>query len=266
MSQGRELQSPPPAPAAVSPAAPAVAAREEPRGSLRGLWAGVALAAVLLAASGAARAWQARRFDQVLRDGQVPPFQLSRLPMQIGAWSGVDDKLDPEIAKITGGTDIVTRLYRHKITGQTIGLIFLFGPSTNVYGHSPEVCYPANGSSLVSGPIPKTVTSAKTGGSWPFLSSIYVKGEGAPVRNEVYWTWRYSGRWNPWLESHRGFERIPGMFKVHVDRVVRSKEELDMLDVGNPCQAFLALLMPEIDRLLAEADAAKAKAAKAPKR
>ena len=41
------------------------------------------------------------------------------------------------------------------------------------------------------------------------------------------------------------------MFKVQVSRRVMDRE-LDLLDIGNPCEAFLAQLMPELDRRIAE--------------
>lgn len=251
MSQPDEL-SPPPQSQASLPAAP-------PRRAGR-LWLQVGLAVVLLGVSAGARAWQSHRVDEVLREGRVAPFPLKSLPYTIANWDGVDIKVDPEIVRITGATDIVSRTYSNKTTGQRVTLLFLFGPSTGVANHSPEICYPSTGFRLLNGPEFKSVTAEEKKGTWPFFASAYSRGEGGSAdTREVFWTWRYDGRWTPTLLAAKGFERIPGMFKVHVDRPIRTAAEMEQLDVGNPCKEFLGVLMPVIDRMIAESGSAAAR-------
>jgi hypothetical protein len=261
MSQG--LDTPidaEPAATAGRPAGPAPApGRAAARRPGMGLWVRVGLAVMLLGASAAGRAWQSRRVDQMLRDGRVSPFPLKDLPKSFGPWVGDDEALDPAIARATGSTDSLSRVYQNKITGQRLSLIVLFGPSTEMYIHSPENCYPTAGYEKVSGPKFRMVPpnpDAKpedpaSKGVWPFHELIYLKGEGGQTEEqEVYYTWRYSGAWTPALTTQKGFERIPGMFKVHVSRRIR-ETELDHLNIGNPCVRFLSQLMPEIDRRIA---------------
>jgi EpsI family protein len=214
------------------------------------MWARVGLVVALLAASAAARQWQAHRVDQAIRDGRVAPFPLKDIPETLGDWEGVTSKIDPHIARATGSTDSVFRTYQHRRTGQRIDLILLFGPSTEMYIHTPENCYPASGFTQVAGPNLHNLPVGKA--QIPFHSLIYAKGEGSTVeREEVYYTWHYSGRWTPDLVTAKGFERIPGMFKVHIQRRVMKAAELELLDVGNPSEAFLAALMPEIQSRMA---------------
>jgi hypothetical protein len=247
-----------PAPPAGPPAGPAPG-RGAARGPGLGLWVRVGLAVVLLGASAAGRAWQSRRVDQMLRDGRVAPFPLKDLPQSFGSWVGHDEALDPAIARATGSTDSLSRVYQNKITGQKLSLIVLFGPSTEMYIHSPENCYPTAGYEKVSGPKPRMVPADPSvpgsKGVWPFHELIYMKGEGGQTEEqEVYYTWRYSGAWTPALTTQKGFERIPGMFKVHVSRRIR-ETEIDVLNIGNPCVDFLSELMPQIDRRIADSRA-----------
>ena len=115
-----------------------------------------------------------------------------------------------------------------------------------MYVHSPENCYPAAGYQKLTGPFTRPVRSGT--GAWPFYETIYTKGEGGQTEEqEVYCTWRYSEVWTPGLTTQKGFQRIPGMFKVQVARRIKDSE-IDLLDIGNPCEAFLAQLMPELDR------------------
>lgn len=215
-------------------------------------WARVGLAIALLAASGGARAWQARRVDKILRDGRISPFTLTDLPMKLGAWVGEDLPMDPIIAQATGSVEHVQRRYQNTLTGQKVELIFLFGPSTEMFIHAPEVCYPASGYEPVTEPIGRIVTAGPSG-KWSFLESIYHKGEGNTAdQQEVYHSWRHSNskEWGPGMITQKGSERIPGLFKVQVARSVKDRE-ISVRDIGNPCQAFLSELMPEIERRIA---------------
>ena len=162
--------------------------------------------------------------------------------------------MDPTIARATGSTDSAFRSYQHQTTGQRVSLIVLFGPSTEMYIHSPGNCYPAAGYQRIGGMKLRSIAAG--GAAWPFYEMVYARGEGGKGdQQEIYCTWRYSEAWTPALTTQKGVERIPGMFKVQVARRVTDRE-LDLLDIGNPCEAFLAYLMPELDRRIAEGRAA----------
>jgi EpsI family protein len=215
----------------------------------------VALALVLLGTSAGARAWQARRVDQALRAGRVAPFPLASIPKILGDWEGRDEALDPQIARTTGSTDVVTRVYVHRRTGTRLEALLLYGPSTEMKVHTPENCYAAAGFTQPSGAEARTV-KVKGGSAWPFHALICTKGEGGQAdTEEVYYTWRYEGQWTPGLVTQKRFERIPGMLKIQLGRRLQTGEAAI---VGNPCEDFLAHLMPELDRRLA-ASAAKAR-------
>ncbi len=217
-----------------------------------GLWFQVGLVVALLAASAGARAWQSRRVDQILRDGRVSPFTLIDLPMKLGAWVGEDIPMDPIIARATGSVEHVQRKYQNTLTGQKVELIFLFGPSSEMFVHAPDVCYPANGYDSVTGAVSRVI-SVENSGNWPFFEVIYHKGEGNTAdQQQVYHSWRHSntGEWSPSMITQKGSERIPGLFKVQIARAVKDRE-INVREIGNPCEAFLRELMPEIERRIA---------------
>lgn len=214
-----------------------------------GLWARVALAVALLTASALGRAWQARRVDQMLRDGRVAPFRLADIPTTLGTWVGHDEEMDPIIARATGSTDRINRVYQDTVTGQKVWVIVLFGPSSEMFIHAPEVCYPASGYDCVRGPISRELAVGSD--RLPFVELVYLKGEGGQAdQQDVFYSWRYGGRWTPGRTNMKGFERIPGMFKVQVSRPTKD-QELDNLGEGNPCESFLAKLMPDIEQRIA---------------
>jgi Protein of unknown function (DUF3485) len=210
-----------------------------------GFWVLVVLCCAILLGSGAARAWQARRVAQRLDDGRRGPrVDLETIPRAIGTWQGAPTVIDEQIARGTGADQIVTRRYVNQDTGVAVDVILLYGPAAEMSIHSPEVCYPSAGYAPVGGAAGKIVKTE--GADVPFRSLVYRKGEGASADlQEVYYTWRYDDRWSPEVGIRKRFERIPSMYKVHVARRLTERERRD---VGNPCEAFLAALLPELQR------------------
>ena len=209
-------------------------------------WARVALACAVLVASGGARWWRARRIDAVLEQGKQSPFPLKDLPLTLGDWRGEPAAPDPEIVRTTGATDFTFRRFVNQATGVVLEVHVLYGPAVDLFLHAPENCYPAAGFALKEGAAERTVEAGPLRA--PFRTLVYGRGEGAQTDlQEVYYSWRFQGRWSPDYGKFKQLERIPGMFKVQLARRVVGQERRD---VGNPCEAFLQVLLPEIERRL----------------
>ena len=238
---------PPPAAASPSlspPAAPAADARR--RAPRAGSWAPVALACALLVGSGALRLWQARRVEAILQQGRVSAVPLKDVPLELGPWRGRPEELDPQIARRTGQIDHIFRTYVDTRTGVALDVIVLYGPAVELKEHAPEQCYPAAGFLIAEGPELRQVATPQ--GAVPFHALVVTKGEGGQAQwQEVYYTWRYGGRWTPLRGPQKQFERIPAMYKVHLARRMAPSERRD---IGNLCQDFLQALMPALDHLL----------------
>lgn len=214
----------------------------------RAAWARVALACVILMASGGLRLWQEHRIQHALKRGLESPLDLQTVPMSLGPWKGEPTTLDPQIARATGADQVVTRRYVNQQTGAAVDLILLFGPAVDMYIHMPEACYPAAGYALAAGPEEHAIPTGH--GEAPFRALVYSKGEGARAdRQEVYYTWRYNGRWSPHVGKQKHFERISGMYKIHTARHVLERERRDMGD--NPSEQLLRVLLPEIEGRIA---------------
>ena len=87
------------------------------------------------------------------------------------------------------------------------------------------------------------------------------RGQGGLLeRQQVYYSWRYAGRWSPAVPTLNEMTRGGGMYKVHVARPLGPAEltDPDALEaVDGPCEAFLRVLLPEIERRLAAAGPAR---------
>jgi len=219
-------------------------------------WAFVAC--LFLAGSGLFRYQQDRRFDVDKSYHEDCPFPLKTLPLEFTGWKATDEgekSLDPLTLRITGASDHITRTYVDELTGVTLQVLVLFGPAEPVLPHTPQVCYPACGFVPTEDSSHRTVTMAD-GQKAVFQSAVFAKAGGRSVVREVaYHSFRLEGPWSPDIAQGRKFpRRNPGVFKVQVQRRVVDGERRDRDD---PVEHFLAELLPEIDRRVAQGRASK---------
>jgi Protein of unknown function (DUF3485) len=211
-------------------------------------WGRLALVAAILATSGGARLWQEHRLEQALERGRVSPFPLADLPMDFDAWKGRATTMDPRIVRGSGSTDIVTRHYVNERTGVGLDVVILYGPTSDMFIHTPELCYPAAGYDPLPGTVERPIAVAGAG-PVPFRSLAFTKGEGGVAdTQEVYYSLWYDGRWTTQSTSPKASKRIPGMYKVQVCRRISARERRDL---DNPTEPFLAALVGEIDARMA---------------
>lgn len=224
----------------LSAAPPAAAAAP---GSYRALFACAGLACALVLGSGAVRWWQARRVEATLEVGKESPFPLDTLPMRLGDWKGERTEIDPQIVARTGSNDLITRRFVNQTTGVTLDLIVLHGPASDIFIHTPTVCYPQAGFYPLGDVIERPVRVPD--GKVTFRSAAFAKGDpGKEDRQEVYFSWRYNGRWHTSVNHPKEMERVPGMYKVQVARRLLANESRTL---DNPSEAFLEALVPALE-------------------
>lgn len=212
-----------------------------------GAWFRLALACVVVAASGGVRLWQAGKVDAALEAGRQSPFPLEQIPTTLKSWKGETTEMDEKIVRATGSTDRITRRYVDQRTGVNLDVIVLYGPTSDMFIHSPELCYPKAGFHTSGDARSCRVPVGK--GTVPFRSLVFAKGEGGHTElQEIYYSWRYNGRWTPNVSSPKESQRIPGMYKVQIARRVFANENLEH---DNPAEAFLEVLIPELERRFA---------------
>jgi hypothetical protein len=235
-----------------------------PRRSAGG-WLRVALACGVLAAAGAGRAWQGYQVQRYMETGKQSPFPLADLPKQLGPWSMAEDKvLDPAIQRGASAVDSVSRTYVDDRTGVAVGVLVLYGPALGMHLHAPTRCYPAVGYNLIEGPERRDIAYTRRDGTAAHATVdalTFARGEGATAeRRQVFYTWGHDDHWSPILMGPKAYQRVPGMFKVHLDRHSAPGEALD---AGSPCESLLESLLPEIDARVAASRGPAAPAARA---
>ena len=71
---------------------------------------------------------------------------------------GTAAKLDPEIARIAGANAYLLKNYVDQKSGAVVLVLILYGKASSVFGHNPEICYPANGYQRTMPPVDTTNT------------------------------------------------------------------------------------------------------------
>jgi hypothetical protein len=218
-------------------------------------WMWVPVAILLLAASGGVRAWQDARFATVEVQGQKCPFDLKDIPVNLGSvWQlqeGGEGELDDEVKRIAGCSDSLIRTYRNSSTGVSLTVLILYGPAKYVFGHSPEVCYPAAGYRPAANPSYHGIQVGETSPA-SFRSEVFVKnGDYQERLEEVYYSFFQANHWTPDpLSNWKDFRHHPSMFKIQIQRRVIKGE---WRDVNNPTEQFLKVLLPELNKRISQA-------------
>lgn len=208
----------------------------------------LAMICLLLGTSGALRYWRDLQFASILNQEKESPFPLKEIPTILGDWrmiEGAEATLDPEIAKIAGSSDHILRAYENQRTSEKATVLVLYGLAEIVWGHTPEVCYPATGGKAVSDPRQVMIAPSKSSApSVPFRAGVYGRANGGTaLYHDVYYSFRNGGIWEPSMgDRWKHFRYNPGMFKVQVQREIKSPQPTD-----NACDDLLAALVDAIE-------------------
>lgn len=119
------------------------------------------------------------RFRPLMSERINLPVPLSAFPVSIGGWVGEERPLTPDIERVAGNDDYLSRLYRNLSTGEWANLYIAYSarPRTMV-GHQPQVCY-RNAGWIADGFSPSEV-SAENGTVFPcLLHTFHLSGPAA---------------------------------------------------------------------------------------
>ncbi len=224
-------------------------------------WIWMIVGCVLVAASGVVRIRQEQLFADASLSVKQSPFPLRDLPTSLGGhWEMIkEEELEAETQQIAGCSDYMYRFYANNHTGVTLKVLVAFGPATQVFPHSPDICFPAQGYQA-TGKTRRVNVPVKTAGATsspedesevsttvPFRAMIFTRPEaGREEYIESYFSFWHDGRWDPDAnETKRKFQHRPAMFKIQVDRGISSRER----DVAQSAsEEFVTALVTELNQ------------------
>ena len=112
----------------------------------RAVVAAAIVAGVLMIASGIGYRAMARQLAGPAGGERLPADALSKLPMIIGEWGGVDTPLSQDVVLATDSDSHVSRTYSRGAANQSVWAYISYGVRVrDMAPHRPEVCYSGAG-------------------------------------------------------------------------------------------------------------------------
>lgn len=182
-------------------------------------------------------------------DRWVPPVEtaeaaarLDAIPLEVGEWDGEVIEVKPGEAG-AGVAGCIKRRYVHRKTGQAVSLLLVCGRPGPVSIHTPEVCYGASGFTVSS----KDRVQTESGDVFWRTDALRTNTT-EETRLRLYWAWNGGNSWTAAEEARVEFVRSPVLHKLYVVRELSSGSEAGQHE---PCEEFLAVLLPALRRTLA---------------
>ena len=179
-----------------------------------------------------ALAEQARRFDSV--------------PMVIGDWQGRAFELPAVERAMAGAVACLSREYSNPARGITVSVLLLGGLPGKISTHTPDVCYRGAGFNL-DAPVPFTCRYGPDATVAEFKTALANRGGTSPSTLRIFWGWNAAKGWSAPDDSRWKFTGNPVLSKLYV---VRETAGVAVDPQNDPCNDFLKVLLPELDRLV----------------
>lgn len=175
---------------------------------------------------------------------------IEKIPKSFDEWEAAtnDEKLDQASVEQLELADYVVRRYTNKITGETVSLIFMVGPTGRLTAHTPQICFGGRNyimDSLL--PIPISFPY-ESGGDSPdnkdTLFKIVFKNQSVNGGAKLFYFGVSTGKnWMPIKDSSRSdFQRYRFLYKLQVEAFA-SEEGSGENDV---IERFLRAFLPTI--------------------
>jgi hypothetical protein len=167
------------------------------------------------------------------------------VPMVIGEWKGTPFELDPDVRKRAGAEAWLTRVYTNPARGVSVSVLLLGGRPDKISVHTPDVCYPAAGYDMAN-PSAYDRRYGPDGRRAGFRTALAVRGGVNPSALRIFWGWHSSTGWSAPEEDPRWtFVSEPTLSKLYV---VRETGGAAVEPDRDPCNDFLDVFLPELDR------------------
>jgi hypothetical protein len=173
--------------------------------------------------------------------------RFDSVPLVIGDWRGVALETAASERASAGADTCLNRIYTNSRKGASVSVLLLGGLPGKISTHTPEACYPGSGVVL----SPTTSCALSYGGESArraeFQTAVATRGGTQPSVLRIYWCWNASNGWAAPASPRWAYASVPSLCKLYVV----SKTSGAVVDPGtDPCNDFLSVFLPELDRLV----------------
>jgi hypothetical protein len=171
--------------------------------------------------------------------------RLDRLPERLGDWEGSPLEMSAHEVALAGGAGHLARVYRNRVSGESVTVILLCGRPGPLSVHTPDVCYRGLGYLPTAQPVAWTPPAA---GSAEFFTAKFRKdGPDGARFLRILWAWGADGAWQAPANPRLTFAQQPALYKLYLVRSMAREDE--SLKTG-ACVDFLREFLPAAERAL----------------
>lgn len=170
--------------------------------------------------------------------------RFESVPMTIGDWAATPFEPAAGEQAMTGAVARLARRYSNASRGQSVTVLLLGGLPGKISTHTPDVCYPGAGYSLNAPSAFNRLVGDQTA---EFRTAVATRGGTNPSVLRIFWGWNASKGWSAPDEPRWEFSTAPALCKLYV---VRETGGAVVDPASDPCNDFMNLFLPELERLV----------------
>jgi Protein of unknown function (DUF3485) len=170
--------------------------------------------------------------------------RFDTVPMVIGDWKGTPSEVPAGERAMAGATACLSRVYTSPSRGISVSVLLLGGLPGKISTHTPDVCYGGAGFD------PESAESfvypyGSNGHQAEFRTAMVRRGGTSPSALRIFWAWNADRGWKAPQEPRWEFGSESALCKLYV---IRETWGAAVAAGSDPCNDFLAVLLPELDR------------------
>jgi hypothetical protein len=172
--------------------------------------------------------------------------KFESVPMVIGDWQGTPFELPAQDRAMAGAVACLARVYSNPKRGVSVSVMLLGGLPGKISTHTPDVCYTGAGFTLGSTSAFQHPVATDVGPA-EFRTALATREGTNPSILRIFWGWNASGRWSAPEEPRWVFAATPALCKLYV---IRETAGVTVDPADDPCNDFLTVFLPELDKLV----------------
>jgi hypothetical protein len=166
------------------------------------------------------------------------------VPLVLGEWRGEAFELPADQRAAAGAVACLARRYTHPGRGVTVTALLLGGLPGKIATHTPDICYAGAGFSLEA-PVLWARAYGPDGRRAEFRTALARRSGTSPSTLRLVWGWNAAAGWSAPDEPRWSFGPAPALSKLYV---VRETAGAVVEPQDDPCNDFLSVFLPELDR------------------
>ena len=176
--------------------------------------------------------------------------RLDGVPIVIGDWEATEVAVDQEEFEASHCQGVVSRAYRHSVTGQVVNVYLVSGKAYHVTIHTPDWCYVAAGFEMQDDPANYSVKCRDLPVDPDFLTTLFYKETPTETnRLRILWSYSYDGRWRAPKLAKQLLARKPALYKVYL--ISEIHDRTDPPDLAEDASVLFAKeFIPAINQVL----------------